>query len=108
MGIDEILDNAAQVEEFLRSGGAPEMPFSLHLILDVLIVALDRVVVVLQPMFPARDGNAEGERAHAAEEAAPGSAVVHKAIAHEGNELPLFLWFRFLLRVPFENLRIAG
>lgn len=108
MGIDEILDDATQIKEFLCAGHAPKMPLGLHLISYILVVPLDVIIVVLQPVLSACDGHAENERAYPAKKIAPRRAIVHESITHERHELPLVLWLRFLLLVPLNNLGVAG
>lgn len=108
MGIDEILDDATQIKEFLCAGHAPKMPLGLHLISDILVVPLDVIVVVLHPVLSACDGHAEDKRAHPAKKIAPRRAIVHESVTHERHELPLGLWLRFLLLVPLDDLRVAS
>jgi len=70
-------------------------------LLDILVVALDRIVVVLEAVLLAGNGNTVHELGYAVEVPVEDCPVLPELVAHEGHEPP-FLG-RFVLLLP-ENL----
>ena len=83
------LYTALRSQESLGRGETLEVPHGFVPLLDILVVALGRVVIVLEPVLFASNRNPMHESGYAVEVPVESRAVLPELVAHEGQELPL-------------------
>jgi hypothetical protein len=99
MRVDKVLDDAPQIEEVSCTVGALEMAFGFDLVFDVLVVALNRIVVVLEAVLFVPDRDAKDELCRAIKELGPSCAVILEFVAHERDDAS-----RVTRLVPFAQI----
>lgn len=73
-------------------------------LLDVLVVPLNRIVVVLEAVLPAGDGNTVHELRYTVKVSVEHRAVLSELVAHEGHESTFHRWFVLLMPENFVYL----
>ena len=76
MRIHEAVNCPLHVQKTLSAFVASKIAHRLYSVFDVAVVALYRIVVVLQPVFPARDRNAEHKIACSVEKFVERAAII--------------------------------
>ena len=87
MRIHEVVDDRSQVQKILGTFVAAEVAHCLYSVFDLSIVPLNWIVIMLQSIFPARDCNAEMQRACSVEQFVECVAIVFESVRHERDEL---------------------
>lgn len=89
MGVDEILDDASQVEKISCPALAAKMTLGLDMFLHILIVSLDRIVVVPESMPFATNRYAKGELGRAMKQLPPRHTIHRKFVADKRDHASL-------------------
>jgi hypothetical protein len=77
------------------------VPHGFVALLDILVVALDGVIIVLQPVPPACNRHSPRELRYPVEVAVKSPSILSELVGNKSREPPLFCWFVFF---PRENL----
>lgn len=101
----EVVDRPSQLQKSVGRGEALEVTHGLVPLLYVLVVALDRVVVMLQAISPARDGDTEPQSGYPIEVTVKHSTVLPELVGDEGHQFPLPRRLRLLLSENLVYLR---
>lgn len=93
MGSHVVVHRSSQIQESLGRVEALEVPHHLVPLLDVSVVAFDRVVIVFEPILPARYGYSELQLSYAVEVPIECPLVLIELVGHEGDKPSLSGWF---------------
>ena len=93
-----VVDGSSQDQECLSRGKALEMSHGFVALFDILVVALYRVVVVLEAVLLTGNGNTIHEPGYAVEIPVEHRAILPELVAHEGDKLPFLRGFMFFSR----------
>ena len=107
MRIHEILDNRPQIQKTFRAFVASEISHRLRPIFDLSVVPFNRIVVVFESVFPARDWHAEMQFASSVEKLVERVPVIFKSVGHERDELALFHGLVFFFFVDIKYLPVT-
>ena len=107
MRIHKVVNRALHVQETFRAFVASKVTHRFYPVFYVTVVSFYRIVIVLQPVFPARYRHAEVQRACTIKQFVERIAIILEAVCYKGNQPALPRRLALFLQVNGKDLVVA-